>query len=130
MTFAVPTFRQQFREFRDPQQYDSVVIELWASAAGNLLDADRWGANLDLGTSLFVAHHMVLGARDQALVAAGGVPGQAQGVLTAKAVDKVSASYDASSISLTDAGFWGMSSYGLRFLTLSRLMGAGGIQIC
>lgn len=130
MSFAPSTFRQQFPEFHDPKLYSDIVIGLWSGAAGSLMDPTRWGANLDLGTSLFVAHHLAMAARDKAAADAGGVPGQAQGVLTAKAVDKVSASYDAGSISLTDQGFWGMTSYGIRFLTLARMMGAGGIQIC
>jgi hypothetical protein len=124
-----PVFRQQFPAFRDIDTYDDIQINLFITVAGNLLDADRWDTMLDYGTSLFVAHHLVLAARDEATVAAGGIGGGVQGILTAKAVDKVSASYDASSVSIEDGDFWNMTRYGIEFLRLAKQMGAGGVQI-
>lgn len=123
------TFRQQFPEFKDPSIYTDGTIGFWDGIAVARLDPVRWDTLLPYGESLFVAHHLVLAAREQLTAAAGGIAGQAQGILTSKGVDRVNASYDSNSISLRDQGFWGMSSYGMRFLELSRMIGAGGIQL-
>lgn len=131
--FAPTTFRQLFPEFQDPAVYTDVVLEFWANVAtvGDtpLLDPDRWGSLLDAGTGLFVAHHVALAMRDQSTAYKGGVPGSIQGPTASKSVDKVSVSYDTSAVSMTDAAFWNMTSYGVRFLTYARLIGAGGIQM-
>jgi hypothetical protein len=129
MTVTASSFRQNFTEFSEPAVYGDPAINFWLTVSATLLDPTRWGTMLDLGTQLFIAHHLVLAARDQLAARAGGVPGAVQGVLTSKSVDKVSASYDAGSVALTDAGFWNMSSYGIRFLQYARYMGAGGIQV-
>jgi uncharacterized protein DUF4054 len=123
------SFRQQFPAFADVDVYDDIQITLFIGVAGNLLDANRWDTLLDYGTALFVAHHLVLAARDEATVAVGGIAGAVQGILTAKAVDKVSASYDASSVSLEDGNFWNMTRYGIEFLRYARQFGAGGFQL-
>ena len=44
-------------------------------------------------------------------------------------MDKVTNSYDTKSVSLTDAGFWNMSMYGVQLMQLARLVGAGPIQL-
>ncbi len=122
-------FRQDFPEFANVGTFPDSAVNLWLAVAGRLLPSLRWQDNLDLGTELFTAHHLVLSARDQAAAAVGGIPGEVKGPVASKAVDKVSVSYDTGSVSLTDAGFWNMTSYGIRFLTLGRYMGAGGIQL-
>jgi len=83
----------------------------------------------NLGIELITAHQLVLSARDQLAASVGGIPGEVKGPTTSKSVDKVSVGYDASAVTLDDAGFWAMSAYGLRFLTLARMMGAGGLQL-
>lgn len=123
------SFRQQFPAFRDPGVYEDGPISLYIQVAGNLLDANRWDTLLDYGTMLFVAHHLVLAARDDATVAAGGIGGDVKGILTAKSVDKVAASYDASSVSIEDGDFFNMTRYGIEFLRLAKQFGAGGVQI-
>lgn len=120
--------RKDFPEFADPAKYPESSVKFWLSIAALTLNADRWGSLLDLGTELFVVHHLVLAARD-ALGGAAGIPGKVEGIVSSKAVDKVSVGYDAGSVSLTDAGFYNMSVYGIRFLQLARMIGAGGIQL-
>ena len=127
--FTPSDFRQQFPEFRDPEVYSDPILDFWSGIASSLLNADRWGALLDYGISLFIAHHLVLGQRDVQADEVGGLPGIVNGPQTAKSVDKVAASYDTSAVSLTDAGFWNSSMYGIRFLQMARLMGAGGLQL-
>lgn len=126
---TVEGFRSQFNAFADPGVYDEAAINLYIGVAYSMLNGGRWGGTLDYGASLFVAHHMVLTARDNATVDAGGLPGDVVGVKTAKSVDKVSSSHDAQSVSLTDGEFWNMTSYGIRFLRLARMMGTGGVQV-
>ena len=122
-------FRIDFPEFANTATYPDVGVSFWITVATRMLPSLRWQDNLDYGTELFVAHHLVLAARDQAASAAGGIPGEVKGPTASKSVDKVSVSYDAGAVALTDAGFWNLTSYGIRFLTLGRYVGAGGIQL-
>ena len=128
MAITIPTFRQQFPEFSDPVTYSDVVIQVWDTVALSLLDPTRWGTLLVYGESLFVAHHLVIGARDLNTAIAGGTPGGVQGPTASKAVDKVSVSYDTAAASLEDGAFWNSTRYGIQFLTLARQIGMGGNQ--
>lgn len=127
--FSPSEFRRQFPEFSDPGLYSDPVLGFWSGIAGALLNTARWGELLDQGVSLFVAHHLTVARRNEDASAAGGTPGEVKGPLTSRSVDKVSNSWDASQVSMTDAGFWNMSSYGIRFYQLARMTGAGGIQL-
>lgn len=122
-------FRKDFPAFADTTAYTEAAIRLWLSVAVNMVNEDRWGALYNLGLELVVAHHLVLAARDEALAAAGAVPGAVQGVVASKAVDKVSVSYDAASVTNSGDGFWNMTSYGIRFRSLAKQFGAGGLQL-
>lgn len=122
-------FRQQFPEFQDPAIYSDQVIGFWDAIALARLDADTWDDALPGGEALFVAHHLVLAARDQASIEVGGVSGGVSGLMQSKSIDKVSVSYDVSRISYEDAGFWNATSYGIRFWQLARMIGAGGVQL-
>lgn len=122
----ITTFRQVFPEFittPDP------AIEFWLNLGKKQLRADRWFDLMDDGLALFTAHHLAIGAKDQTTASAGGIPGAVQGNVTAKSVDKVSVSYDASRVTYDDAGFWNMTSYGLRYWNLLMMVGAGGVQL-
>ncbi|WP_288074666.1 DUF4054 domain-containing protein [Pseudomonas sp.] len=123
------TFRQDFPEFSDTTKYPTSSIDTWLMMAGLLLPPDRWEDLLDRGTGLYVAHHLVLAALDQEAAAAGATPGQVKGVQTSKAVDKVSVGYDTAAVTLQDGGFFNMTRYGVQFLQLARMVGAGGIQL-
>jgi hypothetical protein len=83
---------------------------------------------LDEGLGLFVAHSLAVD-RVRVLAAAKGVPGAIKGPMTAQSVDKVRVSYDPSSVTLADAGYWGQSSYGIQLLGWARIVGAGGVQL-
>lgn len=126
---TVETFRSMFNAFADPGVYDENAINMFITIAYSRLNGGRWGATLDYGASMFVAHHMALTARDNATVDAGGLPGDVQGVKSAKSVDKVSISYAPDTVALTDGEFWNMTTYGIQFLRLARMMGSGGMQV-
>lgn len=123
------TFRQDFPEFADPLAYPDGSVNFYLGLGEMLLPADRWGDTLDYGLELFTAHHLSISSRNEQTAAAGGTPGVVTGPQSSKAVDKVSVSYDTQAVSLTDGGFWNMSSYGVRFLQLARMIGAGGYQL-
>lgn len=122
------TFRGNFPEFASTTTYPDAQVQFWITVATNRLDPGAWGALLDLGTQLLVAHNLVSGARAAKTTAFGGIPGATVGVQTAKAVDKVSASYDAASTTIEGAGNWNATDYGVRFYQLAEQMG-GGLQL-
>ncbi|AFC85914.1 DUF4054 domain-containing protein [Frateuria aurantia] len=129
LTLTPDQFRADFPALASTTTYPDAQVNFWIELAAIRLNEARWGKLLQYGAELFVAHNLVLQARDIADVAAGGDPGEVTGPATAKSVDKVSVSYDAQSVALTDGGFWNMSSYGIQFLQLARMIGTGGIQL-
>lgn len=128
MTITSAQLRSDFPEFANPVTYPDSLVNTWLTVAASLVNATRWAELTNIGMELVTAHHLALSARDQAAAAVGGVPGEMTGPTSAKSVDKVSKSYDTGAASLSDAGFWALSSYGIRFLSLARMMGAGGYQ--
>jgi hypothetical protein len=129
MTIVANTFRQQFPEFADPLLYSNELIDLWVGIAGRFINPVRWGNTADYGTSLYVAHKLAMSARDQMTARAGGVPGAPQGVLTSKGVRGITASYAVADMMMKDAGEMNSTRYGIEFTRLSRMMGAGGMQM-
>ncbi|MBT2142687.1 MULTISPECIES: DUF4054 domain-containing protein [unclassified Rhodanobacter] len=123
----VTQFRTDFPEFTDATTYPDGSVTFWLNVASISLPEARWGAWWNLGQELFVAHHLVLAA--QAVQdAAISTPGEVTGPTTAKAVDKVSVSMDASAVTLEDGGFWNMTRYGIQLLQFARMCGTGGMQ--
>lgn len=122
-------FRAAFAPaFDNTTLYPDSTIAFWTAAAGVVLNPLPWGDMLGLGTQLYVAHQLVVAARNNAAAAAGGIPGQVTGTQTEKHVDKVGASYNAQNITLADGGFWNLSTYGIQFLQLARLIGMQAIS--
>lgn len=125
----IATFRQSFPEFADATRYPDSLVTFWLDVVTRMLNPDRWADMLDIGLSLALAHHLVLAVRDQNTAQAGKVPGTVLGMQTSKSVDTVSVSYDVSAVTNEGGGFWNMTSYGVRFLGMARLFGAGGVQL-
>ncbi|AOI65551.1 hypothetical protein WS51_18285 [Burkholderia territorii] len=125
----VSQFRQSFPEFDDTTTYSDSLIQFWVTVAVSLVNAERWGDLTELGIALVTAHHLALAVKDQKMAAVGGVPGQVSGPQSSKAVDKVSASYDTAAVAIKDGGFWNATMYGVRYLSLAMMMGAGGMQL-
>lgn len=111
-------FRIAFPEFADAARYTDATVSMQIAIAGKRLNVERWTDLYDHGCGLFVAHAVALAGR-----------GTLAAPQTAKAVDKVSASYDTAAVSLIDGGYWNQTSYGVQFLQLARLVGMGGIQL-
>lgn len=125
----IATFRLQFPEFSSGTDYPNDLVSLHLAVGEMSLDATAWGDFHDRGLGLFIAHNLALDAQNQATAAAGGTLGKVNGVQTSKSVDKVSASYDAGAVTYEGAAFWNMTSYGVRFWQLARIIGAGGRQL-
>lgn len=97
-----------------------------------MLNECRWADLYDDGQMLFVAHYLVLYAREAEATSNGddaSFAGQVQGVETSKTVDKVSVSFDVSKVTLEDAGHWNMTTYGIQFFQLVQMVGMGGVQL-
>lgn len=129
MTITVAQFREDFPEFTDATVYPDSAFTLWYGVAVKMLNADRWGNMLDIGTELYAAHQLALEARAFAEASAGGIPGAQVGPLNSKSVDKVSMGYDTSAGIEADAGHWNLTIYGTRFIRLAKMMGMGPVQI-
>jgi len=129
MTVTTAQLRADFPEFADTTVYPDSMVQTWLTAAMSLVNADRWMELTNVGIELVTAHHLALSARDQKAAAVGGIPGTMTGPTSAKSVDKVSVSYDTAAASLDGVGFWALTSYGMRYLSLARMFGAGGLQI-
>lgn len=128
MTIPASQLRADFPEFTDAAAYPDSAVNMWLGIAAVTLPEDTWGAWWVLGQELFACHHLVLASQAMQDVADGNTPGEVTGATSAKAVDKVSVSFDSSAVTLTDGGFWNMSRYGIQFLQFARMIGAGGVQ--
>jgi len=123
------TFRADLPEFASTVTYPDAQVNFYLGLGQKLLPADRWDDLLDYGLELFVAHNLVLSAQNVRAATSGGMPGVSIGVTSGKTVDKVSVTYDTQAAMLPDAGHWALTTYGIRFLQLARMVGAGGIQL-
>lgn len=125
----VAQFRGDFAEFANTATFPDTAVNRYIALSALYLDPTRWGANLDYGTELFIAHHLAVDALNASAVAVGGIPGAVKGPETSKSVDKVSISRDAGAVTNEGAGFWNLTTYGVRFWQLSNMMGSGGLQL-
>lgn len=125
----VSTFRAGFPEFNNGTKFPDSLINFWLTVGTKLLNCDRWGDLLEQGLSLYIAHNITLAAQAQKDASVGGAPGASKGPTSAKAVDKVSISYDTQASIEESAGYYNLTTYGTQFIRLARLMGAGGIQV-
>jgi hypothetical protein len=127
-------FRAIFPEFGSGL-YPDAMVTFWLGVAANLINPTRWGALSDQGTALLTAHYLVL-AQDASLSSvvqaasngAGSLAGMT-GPVTAKAVAGVSVARDVSSITVEGAGSFNLTKYGVQYVQMARMMGAGGLQI-
>lgn len=127
MTVTVASFRLAFPEFGSATTYPDASIDFWVGLSAILLNPERWGSALDYGIQLFMAHNLALGFNNSG----GGsqAPGQITGPTTSASVDKVSYSRDPSSAMDPKNGHWNLTTYGLRYIRLVMMMGAGPIQV-
>lgn len=123
---TVINMRNDFGEFATTPE---PLLEMWLNVAVNQVNADRWGALTTLGWELLTAHYTSIALQDLAVNNFGGIPGVVNGPATAKSADKVSVSKDTAAVTLERGGDLNMTSYGIRWLRIARMMGAGGMQL-
>lgn len=129
MAFDIAAFRQHFPEFSDESRYPDGEIEFWATLGEMMLIQCRWGDVYDQGLELYVAHQLTVEARNKkAASAPGGIPGGA-GLQSGKTVGSTSVQYDTKTATEEGAGFWNLSTYGQQFYRISRMIGAGALQV-
>lgn len=122
-------FRSAFPEFASTTDYPDARIQFWIAFAGEVVLADRWDPTLiDMGQQLYVAHQLVLSRRNQLAAQGGGSPGTSNGVINSKSVDRVSVGYDTTAGTEVDGSHFNLTTYGVQFLNLARMVGAGGVQ--
>jgi hypothetical protein len=134
------SFRQCFPAFTSSLAFPDESVSFWLGIATMMLPTDRWGspaptsvvpltAPIDWGAVLYVAHHLVL--EDQANKAAsrGGTPGVQKGAVASDGANGVTRSYNTAAGLELDAGHWGQTTYGNRFLALVKMIGMGPITV-
>ena len=123
----IATFRAVFPEFGDAAKYPDAQVQYYLDFAVQSLRPEAWRNLLERGTGLFVAHYLSMSAISRA----GTIPGRGQlGIVASKSVGPASISYDNSAISAqADAGHWALTSYGLMYWELMRMVGTGGWQL-
>ena len=119
-------FRTRWVQFADPVRWPDALISFYDTLAAKSLRPDRWLDMLPEGTALFIAHNLALDA-----MSAGRIPGRISGagMVASKSVGPASVSYDNHLFMLPNAGHWGLTLFGLRFLQMARIVGAAGIQL-
>lgn len=123
------SFRESMPMFADVSLYPSAQFNFYLNMGKKLLPESCWDDLLDEGLTFYVAHYLTLYERSMLANDVGGDVGKVVGNETSKSVDSVSKSMDVSSVSLTDAGHWNQTTFGIQFLQLARMIGAGGIQL-
>lgn len=127
---TVAQFRATFPQFANETTYPDTAIQMRLNLVDALMNESRFGPDVfPYVACLFVAHYMALSVADNRSAATGGAGGVNTGIMTAKSVDKVSASYDASNTLNPDAGFWNNTRYGSEFWEYLMIFGAGAIQL-
>lgn len=127
---VIATFRAAFPEFANTSTYPDAQITFWATLAEQQVVQRIWGDVWGLGVQLYVAHEITLAAQNVQAAAVGGSPGQSGGIANSKAVGAVNVAYDAATQTEKDAGWWNRTTYGQQFIRLTRIFGAGAIQLC
>ena len=123
----IATFRAVFPEFGYAAKYPDVQVQYYLDFAVQSLRPEAWRNLLERGTGLFVAHYLAMSA----VSGSGAIPGRGLlGIVASKSVGPASISYDNSAISAqADAGHWALTSYGLMYWELMRMVGTGGWQL-
>lgn len=125
----IAAFRVNFPEFTDTTAYPSSTITFWATLAEKMLLLDVWGDVWTTGVQLYVAHEIVMAKQNVNTATTGGAPGQSGGIANSKTVGSATISYDATTQTEKDAGWWNRTTYGQQLYRLIMMFGAGAIQL-
>lgn len=121
--------RVDFSEFKNPARYPTGQLQFWLNFAYAMLNAGRWGSQLNIAAELYAAHNVALERRALDEAALNAVPGGTTGPINSKSVDKVSVAYSVSDAVEEGGGQWNLTIYGTRLLRLIRIFGMGPVYI-
>lgn len=137
MTIVYADFITAFPEFTSTAIYPTATINFWIPMAYDNLSQRRFKttippggsiSQLDLAACLFVAHNVVLEAREARSAAAGQINGVVTGPTASKSVDKVSISYT-DGATIDGAGPYNGTTYGIRLYQMFKAVAAGGLYV-
>jgi hypothetical protein len=136
LMIAYSQFILDFPAFANTSVYPETQFTFAASIAPLFL-TPVWGqpgpvgqpTQYDFGFELLVAHLMTLWGSAALPAASGGFAGTTTGLVSSKAVGQVSLSYDVAVATLEDGGTYNLTTYGIQWLQMARLLGAGPTQV-
>lgn len=112
-----------------------VILQMYIDLASACVNATRYRSYWAVCMGFFVAHFCTLWVQGTADAGspAGAVleAGKAQGLVTSESVGDVSISTDYSLVAASLSGWaaWNITSYGMQFATIGKLVGKGGMFI-
>jgi hypothetical protein len=118
------TFRAHFPVFASATTYPDVAVQAFIDVGSIMLSASRWCELQQMGVELFTAHMLSMQQYSMQGSAAG-VPGAPRGLMTNKAVSKVSVGYDYAMTGTEGWGIFNSTSYGQQLIFFWSLVGAG-----
>ena len=115
-------FRAAYPEFTSATTYPNGTVDSWLATAEKLVSPDRWGDLRDRAVGLCAAHYLT--------IATGNLkkPGSAGGAVSSKSVDAISVSFSEAGMQ-TGSGQWNATNYGRTYISLARMIGAGGVVV-
>jgi hypothetical protein len=144
MAIQAPTIEQQdpaviaawyalflglFPEFSNIALYPVPMVEAWIVPAVEQMNSSRFGSQYNLAVALFIAHNVVLEARELKASQNGKtVVGEAYGPVASKSIDKLSVSYGTTA-SIDGAGAYNLTSYGQRLYKLIQSFSSGPFYV-
>ena len=128
MAVTPTTFRAAFPAFNSQTIYPDGQIDFYLGLGQKLQNTERWGDLFDYGLQLFTAHHLSLDYASNKAGQLGQKPGEIEGPVTNGSVDKVSYGRDPSSALNPKDGHWNLTQYGIRYVKLIKMVGAGPMQ--
>lgn len=118
-------FIQTCPEFGSTDLYPVATAGTWIVSGVEQLNPSLFGAQFNTAVCLFVAHNMVLSARELKAAAKGTVGGAPTGPIASKSIDKLAIAYDTGAVSTEGAGIYNSTTYGARLLRMIKAFGTG-----
>jgi hypothetical protein len=123
-------FLSFFPEFSDTTLYPKTMVDAWIPPSVMQMNQYRFGDQYNLAVCLYIAHNVVLSAREyQASHSGKSIVGDTRGPTSSKSIDKVSVSYDSGASSIDGAGAYNATSYGQRLYKLIQSFASGPFYV-
>jgi len=149
MTVGYEDFVADYPEFQDQGRFPESAVSYWVAIGYLMLTQTAYGTSFwdttpgtytppgasgprslqDHGIELFIAHNLALEVQASDASSVNATPGTVGGTISGRTVNGLTINYDPASGLEKDAGHWGLTIYGRRFLRLARLVGAVPLQI-